>query len=73
MHQLNGYCTSITQVDVLNRQMKMDHIQETEFMIDGDGTKLKCVLPCSGSSQCDCLSGWEVTQINDISEICMNA
>ena len=47
-------------------------ILETEFMIDGDGTKLKCVLPCSGSSECDCLSGWEVTQINDISEVCMN-
>ena len=32
-------------------------------MIDGDGTELKCVLPCSGSSECDCLSGWSVTQV----------
>ena len=63
---------------MLNRQMYYEEngsypeILETEFMIDGDGTKLKCVLPCSGSSECDCLSGWEVTQINDISEVCMN-
>ena len=38
-------------------------------MVDGDGTELKCVLPCSGSSECDCLSGWSVTQMNDISEV----
>ena len=31
-------------------------IVETEFMINGDDTELKCVLPCSGSSECDCLS-----------------
>ncbi|XP_065887085.1 serine/threonine-protein kinase TAO3-like isoform X2 [Dysidea avara] len=41
----------------------------TELMVDGDGTELKCVLPCSGSSECDCLSGWSVTQMNDISEV----
>jgi len=38
-------------------------------MIDGDSTELKCVLPCSGSSECDCLSGWSVTRMNDISEV----
>ena len=41
----------------------------TEFMISGDGTELRCVLPCNGSSECDCLSGWEVTQMNDVGKV----
>ena len=44
-------------------------IVETEFMIGVSGTELKCVLPCSGSSECDCLTGWNVTQMSDISEV----
>ena len=35
----------------------------------GDGATLKCVLPCRGSSKCDCLSGWEVTQTNHLAEV----
>ena len=38
-------------------------ILETEFTISGDGTELRCVLPCSGSSECDCLSGWEISEV----------
>ena len=63
------------QVDKLYRKTyyeengKYPEMVETEFMVDGDGTELKCVLPCSGSCECDCLSGWEVTQMNDISEV----
>ena len=44
-------------------------IVETEFLIDGNGTELKCVLPCSGSSECNCLSGWSVSRMNDVSEV----
>lgn len=54
----------------------MDHnpeMVETEFMIDGDGTELKCALPCWGFSECDCLSGWEVTQMNDAGEVSKKA
>ena len=45
-------------------------ILETEFIVDGDGTELKCVLPCCGSSECDCLSGWDVAQTNNMTEVC---
>jgi len=42
---------------------------ETEFLIGGSGTNLQCILPCSGSSECDCLDGWDVTQMSDINEV----
>ena len=42
---------------------------ETEFLIGGSGTDLQCILPCSGSSECDCLDGWDVTQMSDINEV----
>ena len=70
------YICILTQVDTLYKKAYYDdygsypEIVETEFMIDGDGTELKCVLPCSGSSECDCLAGWSVTQMNDINEAC---
>ena len=30
---------------------------------------VKCVLPCYGSSECDCLTGWDVTQMTDKNEV----
>ena len=39
---------------------------KTEFMIDGNDIELKCVLPCSGSSECACLSGWSVTLLSEV-------
>ena len=65
----------IAQINTLYRKAYYEdngtypEIVETEFMVDSDGTELKCILPCSGSSECDCLSGWSVTQVNDISEV----
>ncbi|XP_065887100.1 serine/threonine-protein kinase TAO3-like isoform X2 [Dysidea avara] len=33
------------------------------------GKKLKCVLPCDSSKECDCLTGWDVTPLSDVSEL----
>ena len=41
---------------------------DTEFILHTD--RVKCVLPCHGSSMCDCLHGWDVIQINDTNEVC---
>jgi len=31
---------------------------------------LKCVLPCDGSNECKCFTGWNVSPLFDISEVC---
>ena len=41
---------------------------ETEFILHTD--EVKCVLPCHGSSKCDCLRGWDVIQMSDINDVC---
>ncbi|XP_065887119.1 uncharacterized protein [Dysidea avara] len=69
VHCLQNLPTELHKIDEFRKAYYEDNgaypeIVETKFMIDGDGTELKCVLPCSGSSECDCLSGWSVTQIN---------
>ena len=46
-------------------------IVDTEFVLHTD--KVKCVLPCYGSSECDCLTGWDVTQMTDMNEVCDNS
>jgi len=33
-------------------------------------SNLKCVLPCSDSIGCDCFTGWDVTPLTDITEVC---
>ncbi|XP_065887148.1 uncharacterized protein [Dysidea avara] len=72
---LQNIPTELYRVDILYRKNYYEdngvypEIVETEFMIGVSGTELKCVLPCSGSSECDCLTGWNVTQMSDISEI----
>ncbi|XP_065887107.1 uncharacterized protein [Dysidea avara] len=72
---LQNIPTEIYKVNTLYRKAYYEdngtypEIVETEFMINGDGTELKCILPCSGSSECDCLSGWDVTQMSDINEV----
>ena len=34
--------------------------------------KLKCVLPCisDDSNECNCFTGWDVTPLTDITEVC---
>jgi len=41
----------------------------TEFMISDNGADLQCVLPCNGSSECDCLTNWDVTPMTDMNEV----
>ena len=41
---------------------------DTEFILHTD--KVKCVLPCHGSSKCDCLREWDVIQMSDTNEVC---
>ena len=43
-------------------------IMETQFRISGNGADLQCILPCNGSGECDCLSAWDVTPMNDVNE-----
>ncbi|XP_065887091.1 uncharacterized protein [Dysidea avara] len=75
VYYLQNLPTELYKVNTLYRKAYYEdngaypEIVGTEFMVDGDGTELKCVLPCSGSSECDCLSGWSVTRMNDISEV----
>ena len=38
-------------------------------MISGSGADLQCVIPCSGSVQCDCLTNWDVTPMNDVNKV----
>ena len=35
-----------------------------------DGRNLKCVLPCVGSKECDCVNDWNVTPLPDTTEVC---
>lgn len=42
----------------------------TEFVLHAD--RVKCVLPCYGSSICDCIRGWNVIQMSDTSDVCNN-
>ena len=44
-------------------------IAETEFLITSDGADLQCVLPCSHSSECDCLTNWDVTPMSDVNQV----
>ena len=44
-------------------------IMSTQFMISGTGADLQCVLPCSGSDECDCLTNWDVTPMNDVNKV----
>ena len=32
--------------------------------------KLNCLLPCVGSNDCSCFSGWDVTHLSDTNEVC---
>lgn len=63
----------ILQVDTLyKRQYYEDHgtypeIVDTQFIMHAN--EVKCVLPCYGSSECDCLSGWDVIQMSDTDEV----
>jgi len=41
----------------------------TEFMISGNGADLQCVLPCNGSSKCDCLTNWDVTPMTNMNKV----
>ena len=41
-------------------------VVETEFLISGDGANVQCILPCNGSTECDCLNGWDVTPLTDL-------
>lgn len=38
-------------------------------MINGNGADLQCVLPCYGTSECDCLTNWDVTQFTELNEV----
>ena len=38
-------------------------------MISGNGADLQCILPCNNSKQCDCLTNWDVTPMNDMNEV----
>ena len=44
-------------------------IVETQFKINGTGADLRCVLPCNGSGECECLAGWDVTPMSDVNEV----
>ena len=44
-------------------------VLEIEFTMCGD-QPLKCVLPCNSSSNCDCFTDWNVTQLTDNIEVC---
>ena len=43
-------------------------IMDTEFGLHTD--EVNCVLPCHGSSKCDCLRYWDVIQMTDTNEVC---
>ncbi|XP_065887093.1 uncharacterized protein [Dysidea avara] len=75
VYYLQNLPTEVFKINTMYRKAYYEEngtypeILETELMIDGDGTELKCVLPCSGSSECDCLSGWSVIQTSNMVEI----
>ena len=47
-------------------------VSEIEFTMC-DNQPLNCVLPCSSSSDCDCFTNWDVTQLTDTTAVCYNS
>ena len=43
-------------------------VSEIEFTVCSN-QPLKCILPCSSSSNCDCMTDWDVIQLTDTIEV----
>ena len=41
-----------------------------KLVIDSSNKLQCCVLPCTGSKECDCFTDWDVNSLIDVTEVC---